>query len=168
MVGFFDRDFLLNSKTARRLYYDFAADQPIIDYHSHLPQGDILGRKKFRNMAAIWLGEGGYGDHYKWRLMRAAGIDESLITGDAPEREKFNAFCRILPLAAGNPIYHFSHLELRRIFGIEDVAISEKTADKIWEEGNARLQELDTWALLKQARVEIACTTDDPADDLAQ
>jgi len=163
MTAFMNKDFLLNTATARRLYNDYAADLPIIDYHSHLQQSEILARKKFRNMTELWLG----GDHYKWRLMRAAGVEERLVTGDGPDREKFDAFCRILPLAAGSPVHHFSHLELRRIFGM-DAVINGANAARIWEEGNAKLAELDTWALLEQAKVEVACTTDDPADDLEQ
>lgn len=163
MTALMDKYFLLNTATARQLYKDYAAELPIIDYHSHLQQGEILDRKKFRNMTELWLG----GDHYKWRLMRAAGVPEELVTGHAPDREKFDAFCRILPLAAGNAVHHFSHLELRRIFGM-DVVINEKNANRIWEEGNAKLAELDTWTLLDQAKVEVACTTDDPADDFEQ
>lgn len=163
MTGFMDKDFLLTTATARKLYVEHAADQPIIDYHSHLQQGEILSRKRFANMTELWLG----GDHYKWRLMRAAGIGEDLITGSRPDKEKFEAYCRILPLAAGNPVHHFSHLELRRIFGM-DAVINAKNADMIWEECNAKLAKMDTWSLLTQAKVEVACTTDDPADDLAQ
>lgn len=162
MEAFMRQNFLLSTATARALYVEHAADLPIIDYHAHLPPADILSRKKFSSMAELWLG----GDHYKWRLMRAAGISEELITGKAPDRDKFNAFCRILPLAAGNPVHQFCHLELFRIFGI-DVAINEKTAAGIWEEGNAKLAVMDTWSLMEQAKVEVACTTDDPADDLA-
>lgn len=157
-----NRNFLLSTATARALYAEHAVDLPIIDYHAHLPPADILSRKKFSSMAELWLG----GDHYKWRLMRAAGISEELITGKAPDRDKFNAFCRILPLAAGNPVHHFCHLELFRIFGI-DAAINEKNAARIWEEGNAKLAAMNTWSLMEQAKVEVACTTDDPADDLA-
>jgi glucuronate isomerase len=163
MTPFMDKDFLLNTDVARRLYHEVAADLPVIDYHSHLQQGEIAGRKTFRNIAELWLA----GDHYKWRLMRTAGVAEEFITGPRSEREKFNAFCKVLPLAIGNPIYHWSHLELRRIFGI-DLLINEKNADAIWEQANARLATMDTWSLLEQAKVEIACTTDDPADDLAQ
>jgi glucuronate isomerase len=163
MTAFMDKDFLLTTTVARRLYHEVAADLPVIDYHSHLQQGEIASRKKFRNIAELWLG----GDHYKWRLMRTSGVSEHFITGPATDKEKFNAFCKVLPLAIGNPIYHWSHLELRRIFGI-DLVINEKNADAIWEQANARLEQMDTWAFLEQAKVEIACTTDDPADDLLQ
>lgn len=164
MTAFMDRDFLLTTATARRLYNEHAAALPIIDYHSHLQQSEILARKRFANMTELWLG----GDHYKWRLMRAAGVSEDLITGNRPDKEKFEAYCRILPLAPGNPVHHFSHLELRRIFGMDDIVINAKNAGRIWEEGNAKLAQMDTWFLLDQANVEVACTTDDPADDLAQ
>ncbi|GGP18556.1 glucuronate isomerase [Silvimonas iriomotensis] len=163
MAAFMDKDFLLDTATARRLYHDVAADLPIIDYHSHLQQGEIASRKKFRNVAELWLG----GDHYKWRLMRSSGVTEDFITGNRSDEEKFRAFCKVLPHAIGNPIYHWSHLELRRIFGI-DLLINEKNAGRIWEEANASLAGMDTWSLLEQAKVEIACTTDDPADDLLQ
>ncbi|GGP24622.1 glucuronate isomerase [Silvimonas amylolytica] len=163
MAAFMDKDFLLDTATARRLYHDVAADLPIIDYHSHLQQGEIASRKQFRNVAELWLG----GDHYKWRLMRSSGVTEDFITGTRSDEEKFRAFCKVLPHAIGNPIYHWSHLELRRIFGI-DLLINEKNAGRIWEEANAKLAPMDTWSLLEQAKVEIACTTDDPADDLLQ
>lgn len=163
MVAFMDKNFMLDTATAQRLYHDVAAELPIIDYHSHLQQSEIAARKKFRNMAELWLG----GDHYKWRLMRSAGVSEDFITGNKTDEEKFYAFCKILPHAIGNPIYHWSHLELRRIFGI-DLIINEKNAKHIWEEANAKLALMDTWSLLEQAKVEIACTTDDPADDLLQ
>jgi len=163
MTAFMDKDFLLTTDVARKLYHEVAADLPVIDYHSHLQQGEIAERKKFRNIAELWLA----GDHYKWRLMRTAGVAEEYCTGDRSDREKFNAFCKVLPLAIGNPIYHWSHLELRRIFGI-DLIINEKNADAIWEQANAKLAGMDTWSFLEQAKVEIACTTDDPADDLLQ
>jgi glucuronate isomerase len=163
MTAFMDKDFLLTTDVAKKLYHEVAAELPVIDYHSHLQQGEIAERKKFRNIAELWLG----GDHYKWRLMRTAGVPEEFCTGARSDREKFDAFCRVLPLAIGNPIYHWSHLELRRLFGI-DLIINEKNADAIWEQANAKLATMDTWAFLEQAKVEIACTTDDPADDLLQ
>jgi glucuronate isomerase len=158
-----DQDFLLTTDVARKLYHEVAADLPVIDYHSHLQQGEIASRKTFRNIAELWLG----GDHYKWRLMRTAGVSEEYCTGERTDKEKFLAFCKVLPLAIGNPIYQWSHLELRRIFNI-DLIINEKNAEAIWEQANAKLATMDTWSLLEQAKVEIACTTDDPADDLLQ
>ena len=163
MTAFMDKDFLLTTDVAKKLYHEVAAELPVIDYHSHLQQGEIAERKKFRNIAELWLS----GDHYKWRLMRTAGVAEEYCTGNRSDREKFDAFCKVLPLAIGNPIYHWSHLELRRIFGI-DLIINEKNADAIWEQANAKLAGMDTWSFLEQAKVEIACTTDDPADDLLQ
>jgi glucuronate isomerase len=163
MAQFADQDFLLNTEMARTLYHDVAASLPIIDYHSHLQQGEIATRKRFRNLAELWLG----GDHYKWRLMRTCGVSEEFITGSASDEDKFRAFCKVLPLAIGNPIYHWSHLELRRLFGIT-LNINEANAGAIWEAANAKLATMDTWAFLEQAGVEVACTTDDPADDLAQ
>ena len=163
MRTFLDTDFLLDTPIARQLYRDVAADLPVIDYHSHLQQGEIASRMKFRNLTELWLG----GDHYKWRLMRTAGVTEDFITGKQPDEAKFRAFCKVLPLAIGNPIYHWSHLELRRLFDIE-LTINEANATQIWERANAKLATMDTWAFLEQAKVEIACTTDDPADDLAQ
>jgi glucuronate isomerase len=162
---FITDDFLLDTRWSRRLYHEVAAGMPIIDYHAHLPPADIATRKKFRNIAELWLGSGNYGDHYKWRLMRACGVPERMITGDAEDREKFLAFCRILPLAAGNPILHWSHLELKRLFGI-DAVINAETAPRLWDEANERLAGMDAWSFLTQARVEVSCTTDDPADDL--
>ncbi|WP_343632113.1 glucuronate isomerase [Roseateles sp.] len=162
-MSFIDQDFLLDTAIARTLYRDVAADLPVIDYHSHLQQGEIAERKRFRNLAELWLG----GDHYKWRLMRTAGVNERFITGTESDEAKFHAFCRVLPLAAGNPIHHWSHLELRRLFGI-DLTINAANAGRIWEEANARLAGMDAWSFLEQAKVEIACTTDDPADDLLQ
>ena len=163
MKNFIGPDFLLNTAVARQLYHDVAAHLPIIDYHSHLQQGEIAERKKFRNIAELWLG----GDHYKWRLMRSSGVDEAFITGDKSDFDKFTAFCKVLPLAIGNPIYHWSHLELRQLFNI-DLLINEANAPAIWSQANAQLADMDTWSFLEQAKVEIACTTDDPADDLAQ
>ncbi|MBV8647693.1 glucuronate isomerase [Paludibacterium sp.] len=162
MTDFMNDDFLLDTNVARRLYHEVAADLPIIDYHSHLQQKEIAARKRFADITELWLG----GDHYKWRLMRSAGVAETQITGPAAARDKFLAFCRVLPQAIGNPIYHWSHLELRRIFGLQDT-INAESAPRLWDELNARLAGMDSWRFLEQAKVEIACTTDDPADDLA-
>lgn len=163
MAAFLDKDFLLDTPQARCLFHDVAAGLPIIDYHSHLPPADIAMRRRFSDLADLWLG----GDHYKWRLMRSFGIDEEYITGARSNEEKFRAFCKILPYAIGNPIHHWSHLELRRLFGI-DLLINEQNAGEIWAEANARLATMDTWDFLSAANVEIACTTDDPADTLAE
>ena len=114
MQSFMNNHFLLDTDVAQQLYREVAADLPIIDYHSHLQQGEIAAKKQFRNIAELWLA----GDHYKWRLMRSAGVSEDFITGAQSDEAKFLAFCRVLPLAAGNPIYHWCHLELQRLFGI--------------------------------------------------
>ncbi|MDR3473777.1 MAG: glucuronate isomerase [Devosia sp.] len=163
---FITEDFLLDTGWSKKLYHEVAAELPIIDYHAHLPPIDIASRKTFRNIAELWLGSGNYGDHYKWRLMRASGVPERLITGDGEDREKFLAFCRILPLCAGNPVLHWSYLELKRLFGI-DAVINAETGPRLWDEMNERLAEMDTWSFLTQSNVEVSCTTDDPADDLA-
>jgi len=163
MPGFMDPDFLLDTPVARQLFHEVAAGLPVIDYHSHLQQGEIAGRKRFRNLTELWLG----GDHYKWRLMRSAGVDEAFITGAASDEDKFLAFCRVLPLAAGNPIHHWSHLELQRLFGVS-LTINAANAPHIWAAANERLAGMDCWDFLAQAKVEVACTTDDPVDDLAQ
>jgi glucuronate isomerase len=162
MKAFLDDDFLLDTSVARHLYRDYAAGWPIIDYHSHLPVSEIAPRKHMRNIGELWLGA----DHYKWRLMRIAGVPERLITGDADDREKFLAFCRILPNAIGNPVHHWCHLELKRLFQI-DTVINEANASELWDAANARLESMDAWSFLEQSKVEVACTTDDPADDLA-
>jgi glucuronate isomerase len=151
MTAFLSPDFLLDTPVARALYHEVAAYLPIIDYHSHLPPADIAARKRFRNLTELWLG----GDHYKWRLMRSAGVAEDCITGSASDEAKFHAFCRVLPLAAGNPIHHWCHLELQRIFGITH-AINAASAGAIWEEANAQLAQMDCWSLLEQARVAVS------------
>lgn len=163
MQHFMDQNFLLDTQVAQLLYRDIAADLPIIDYHSHLQQGEIAAKKRFRNLAELWLA----GDHYKWRLMRSAGVGEDYITGEQRDEAKFLAFCRVLPLAAGNPVHHWCHLELQRLFGIT-LTINATNAPRIWEQANARLASMSCWTLLEQAKVEVACTTDDPVDDLAQ
>lgn len=160
-----DERFLLGNETAFRLYTDYAQDMPIIDYHSHLNPQEIWEDKRFGNIAEVWLN----GDHYKWRAMRANGVEERLITGrqDVTDFERFAAWCATVPALPGNPLYHWSHLELRRIFGITE-EINEGSAAAIWEKANAKLQseELTVRAIIRGARVETICTTDDPADSL--
>lgn len=162
MSRYMDADFLLDTAQARKLYHDVAKTMPIIDYHSHLPPAEIAQRKGYRDITELWLGA----DHYKWRLMRSAGVEEALITGDADPRDKFLRFCRIMPMAVGNPIYHWCHLELRQLFGL-DAVIDEASAAGLWDALNERLAGMDSWSFLRQARVEVVCTTDDPADDLS-
>ncbi len=163
MKTFIDGDFLLHSDAAKRLYHDYAKDLPIIDYHCHLPPGDIAADRSFANLFEIWLA----GDHYKWRAMRANGVEERLCTGDADPYEKFLAFARTVPRTLRNPLYHWTHLELLRYFGIEDL-LDEESAPWIWERANALLQEPDfrVGRLLERFGVRTVCTTDDPADDL--
>ncbi len=163
MPSFLHDDFLLTTETARRLYHDVAKAQPIYDYHCHLPPDQIAANKQFRNLAEIWLG----GDHYKWRAMRAAGVNEDLITGSASDYDKFLAFCRIVPQLVRNPLHHWSHLEIRRYFGI-DLLINEANAPKIWELANAKLatSAFTTQGILTACKVAVVCTTDDPADSL--
>ncbi len=163
MRAFMDDDFLLDGEWAKRLYHGYAADKPIIDYHCHLDPRDVAEDKRFANLAEVWLG----GDHYKWRAMRADGVSEDLITGTAAPYEKFRAWSRTVPHLAGNPLYHWTHLELRRYFGIEEV-LDERSAPSIWERANAALAEKRNSALgiLERFRVEFVGTTDDPADSL--
>jgi glucuronate isomerase len=162
MNGFLTEDFLLSNETAQRLYRQFAAPQPILDYHCHLSPRDIAENRRFRNLFEIWL----EGDHYKWRAMRANGVPEKYITGDATPREKFLAWARTVPYTLRNPLYHWTHLELQRYFGITDL-LDERSAPSIWERANAVLSEsLTALAILQKFRVEVVCTTDDPIDDL--
>ncbi len=164
MKTFITEDFLLRSNAARELYHGFAANQPIFDYHCHLPPGQIADNHRFRDLQDIWLA----GDHYKWRAMRANGMDERFCTGDAAPYEKFLAYAKTVPQTVRNPLYHWSHLELLRYFGIDEL-LDEKSAPAIWEKANAELAkpEFGTQGLLTRSRVAVVCTTDDPADDLA-
>ena len=163
MQAFMDKDFLLSTPTARTLYHDVAAKCPIIDYHCHISPREIYEDLRFENITQVWLG----GDHYKWRLMRANGVDEAYITGDAPDREKFQKWAETLELAIGNPLYHWSHLELRRYFGYEGV-LNGDTAQEVWELCNQKLQEpgMSARSLIANSGVTLVCTTDDPADSL--
>ena len=162
MKAFLDDDFLLTTPTARRLY-QVARSMPILDYHCHLDPKEIAQDRRFENITQVWLG----GDHYKWRLMRANGVDEAYITGDAPDREKFQKWAETLELAIGNPLYHWSHLELRRYFGYEGV-LNGDTAQEVWELCNQKLQEpgMSARNLIANSGVTLVCTTDDSADSL--
>ena len=162
MKAFLDDDFLLTTPTARRLY-QVARSMPILDYHCHLDPKEIAQDRRFENITQVWLG----GDHYKWRLMRANGVDEAYITGDAPDREKFQKWAETLELAIGNPLYHWSHLELRRYFGYEGV-LNGDTAQEVWELCNQKLQEpgMSARSLIANSGVTLVYTTDDPADSL--
>ncbi len=163
MKKFLDKDFLLKTETARRLYHDYAENMPIIDYHCHVSPREIYEDVRFENIADLWLG----GDHYKWRIMRSNGVDEEYITGSASPREKFQKFCEAMPFAIGNPMHHWCHLELKNYFGYEGI-ISGDTAEEIWQLTSEKLREknMSVRGLIKQSNVEFIGTTDDPIDSL--
>lgn len=160
---FIHADFLLSTPLARRLYHEVAETLPVIDYHTHLPPTEVAGNRKFASLFEIWL----EGDHYKWRAMRANGIDERFITGDAPPHEKYLAWARTVPMTLRNPLYHWTHLELARYFDIYDL-LDESTAESVWERANAKLAlpELSARGILDKMNVGVVCTTDDPLDSL--
>jgi glucuronate isomerase len=162
-MEFLDDDFLLHSRTARNLYHRYAADAPILDYHSHLPPADLANDRRFANLYEPWL----EGDHYKWRAMRANGISERFCSGDAAPYDKFVAWARTVPATVRNPLYQWTHLELRRYFGISEL-LDESSAKRIWDRANHSLQteELNAQGILKKFKVRVQCTTDDPCDDL--
>ena len=162
--AFIHDDFLLGTRTARRLYHEFAEPEPILDYHCHLSPRDIAENRQFKNLFEIWL----EGDHYKWRAMRSNGVPERFCTGDATPLEKFKAWAATVPHTLRNPLYHWTHLELARYFGITDL-LDESNAERIWAQANEQLAtpEFSTQGILKKFRVTTLCTTDDPADDLA-
>ena len=163
MKKFLDEIFLLNNKTAQHLYHDFAKDMPIIDYHNHLPPDEIAADKNFENITKVWL----YGDHYKWRAMRTNGVPEEFITGNKSDWEKFAKWSETVPYTLRNPLYHWTHLELQRYFGITDI-LNADTAKKIYDEASAKLQtkEFSVRSLLEMMNVKFICTTDDPIDNL--
>jgi glucuronate isomerase len=163
-MAFISEDFLLSNSTARHLYHAFSEHEPILDYHCHLPVVEIAQNRQFRNLTEIWL----EGDHYKWRAMRASGVDERYCTGDADPFEKFLAWARTVPHTLRNPLYHWTHLELKRYFGSDEL-LDESTARSIWDRANEQLRGagLSAQGILKKFGVKLLCTTDDPADDLA-
>ncbi len=163
MKKFMDSDFMLSNETAKTLYKEHAAKMPICDYHCHLSPQMMYEDKPFDNIAQIFLG----GDHYKWRYMRSCGLDESYMTGDKSDDEKFKAFCSVLQYAIGNPLYHWTHLELRRYFGI-DTIVREDTWEEIWEKANRVIKDtrMSPSKLINDSNVAVICTTDDPADSL--
>ena len=165
MKKFLSEDFLLQTETAKALYHDFAKDMPIIDYHCHLPVQEIAENRSFQNLTQIWLN----GDHYKWRAMRADGVAEKYITGNATDLEKFQAWAATVPNTLRNPLYLWTHLELKRCFGISDTLLNAETASEIYESGKRLLQTeaFRTREILKNMNVKLVCTTDDPADDLS-
>ena len=162
MPAFIHDDFLLQSDEARELYHRFAAAEPIFDYHCHLPQRQIAENHAFADLSEIWLG----GDHYKWRAMRTNGVPERLCMGNSSPREKHDAWCATVPHTLGNPLYHWSHLELKRYFGLDPI-INATTAPEIWQAANARLAGLRVHDFLALSKVAVVCTTDDPAESLA-
>ncbi|PID57077.1 glucuronate isomerase [candidate division KSB3 bacterium] len=163
-MEFLDDDFLLSNKTAQILYHDYAEAMPIYDYHCHLPPQDVAENRRFRNLTEIWLA----GDHYKWRAMRSNGIDERLITGDAGDWEKFEAWAATVPYTVRNPLYHWTHLELKRPFGIVGTVLCPDTAQEIYERCNELLatDAFRARGIMEQMNVRIVCTTDDPIDSL--
>jgi glucuronate isomerase len=163
-MEFIHDDFLLHSRMARKLYHDYAADEPILDYHSHVPPADIANDHRFRDLWEIWL----QGDHYKWRLMRANGVAEDYCTGSALPHEKFLAWARTVPFTLRSPLYLWTHLELKRYFGLGEL-LDENTAGLVWDRASAALQngDLSAQGILRKFQVRTVCTTDDPCDDLS-
>lgn len=161
---FADENFLLETKQARELYHTYAKDLPIIDYHCHISPQEVAEDKQFENLTQIWL----YGDHYKWRAMRTCGVDERFITGNASDWEKFEKWAETVPKTLRNPLYHWTHLELKRPFGITNRLLSPGTAKSIWNECNKKLatKKFSTRGIQQQMKVEVVCTTDDPVDPL--
>ncbi len=160
---FINENFLLDNKFSQRLYHDFASRMPIIDYHCHLPPDEIANDRSFENLTKIWIN----GDHYKYRAMRAYGVDEKYITGDAPDKEKFEQWAKTVPYTLRNPLYHWTHLELKRYFDI-DILLNPDSASDIYDEATAKLQTSDfsCQSLIKNMNVEVVCTTEDPIDSL--
>ncbi|MGO8700184.1 MAG: glucuronate isomerase [Limisphaerales bacterium] len=163
-MKFIHENFLLHNRTARRFYQEYAEPEPIFDYHCHLPPRDIADDRQFKNLAEIWL----EGDHYKWRAMRANGVEEKYCTGNAKPEEKFRAWAATVPHTLRNPLYHWTHLELKRYFGIDE-ALNEESASRVWRRANEQLAgpELSARGILRKFKVTALCTTDDPTDDLA-
>ena len=163
MKDFLDKDFLLKTTTAKRLFHDYAADMPIIDYHCHLSPKDIAEDRIFNNIAEVWL----HGDHYKWRAMRTNGIHESYCTGDKPDLEKFEQWAATVPYTMRNPLYHWTHMELQRYFNVTE-QLSPANAKAVYEHCSAMLQtkEFSVRNLLRKMKVKLVCTTDDPVDSL--
>ena len=163
MKKFMDENFLLSTKTAQKLYHDYAEGMPILDYHCHINPQEIYEDRRFENITQVWLG----GDHYKWRQMRTNGVEEKYITGDAADRDKFQKWTETLEMAIGNPLYHWSHLELKKYFGY-DGYLNGNTAEEVWNLCNEQLSRPDhsVRSLIKMSNVRLICTTDDPVDTL--
>lgn len=164
MNGFISDNFLLPNRTAERLYHEYAKDQPIIDYHCHLSPQEIAEDKRWENLTQVWL----YGDHYKWRAMRTNGVNERFITGDATDEEKFRAWAATVPATLRNPLYHWTHMELKQPFGITDVLLGPDTAASVWDRANALLcsDGFSARGIMQKAKVRLVVTTDDPVDSL--
>ncbi|HMQ64557.1 MAG TPA: glucuronate isomerase, partial [Flavilitoribacter sp.] len=160
---FIDDNFLLENRTAEILYHEYAKVQPIIDYHCHLPPDEIAADKQFPNLTAIWL----YGDHYKWRAMRTLGVPERYITGNATDAEKFAKWAETVPYTLRNPLFHWTHLELKRYFGVHDI-LNPASASAVYEQCSALLNTpgYSTRNILRKMNVSVVCTTDDPTDNL--
>ncbi|MDE6738206.1 MAG: glucuronate isomerase, partial [Lachnospiraceae bacterium] len=163
MKAFMDDNFLLSTETAQKLYHEYAEPMPIVDYHCHLSPKEIYEDLKYETITQVWLG----GDHYKWRQMRSNGVEEYYITGDAPDREKFQKWAETLEKAIGNPLYHWSHLELQRYFGYSGY-LNGDTAEEVWNICNEKLKDdaMSVRNLIRKSNVRLLCTTDDPADGL--
>lgn len=163
MKPFINEDFILQSEAAKILYHDYAKDMPIYDYHCHLSPKEIAENKRFKNITEIWL----YGDHYKWRAMRSLGISEELISGNGSDYDKFKEWSNAVPYTIGNPLYHWTHLELKRYFQT-DLLLNEETSDELWNHCNKLLQseEFTVQKIIEKSKVKVICTTDDPTDDL--
>lgn len=163
MKAFMDKDFLLQTDVAKKLYHDYAAKMPILDYHCHINPREIAEDRQFENITQVWLG----GDHYKWRFMRSCGVEERYITGDASDKEKFMKWAECLGKAIGNPLYHWSHLELKAYFDFNG-ALSAKNAEEVWELCNKKLADpsMSVRNIIRKSNVTLICTTDDPIDSL--
>lgn len=163
MKQFMDKDFILSTESAKKLFHDYAETMPVLDYHCHINPREIAEDRKFENITQVWLG----GDHYKWRQMRSNGVEERYITGDAPDREKFQKWAETLEKAIGNPLYHWSHLELQRYFGYTG-HLNGETAEEVWNLCNEKLKEdsMSVRNIIRQSNVTLICTTDDPVDSL--
>ncbi|MBO4515626.1 MAG: glucuronate isomerase, partial [Lachnospiraceae bacterium] len=163
MKAFMDQDFILSNEVAKKLYNEYAKDVPVLDYHCHINPKEIWEDRQFENITQVWLG----GDHYKWRFLRSCGVEERFITGDASDKEKFLKWAECLGKAIGNPLFHWSHLELRKYFGYQGV-LNRNTAEEVWELCNKKLAEpsMSVRGLIKSSNVTLICTTDDPVDDL--
>jgi len=161
MKAFMDQDFLLTTESAKHLYHTYAENMPIIDYHCHLSPQEIYEDRQFDTITQVWLG----GDHYKWRILRAHGVEEKYITGNASDREKFQKWAETISMAIGNPLYHWTHLELRKFFGYQGV-LNGDTAEEVWNLCNEKLKTMTARKMIEMSEVTHLCTTDDPVDDL--